>query len=142
MNTWCQGIIYGVATQELKKVRDGHRTQAKKVMNKSLTDTPIPSLQELKVNLASLLKKQETLEKYDVDILQLLTEEDEVEKEVDETCIYAEDVRPNSSWIKGDPWMQGQEYDFPVKSVDGVILPQKEKHDANKDLVYDVICVN
>ena len=61
-------------------------------MDKSLTETPIPSLQELKVNFASLLKKQETLEKYDVEILQLVTDEEEVEKEVDESCIYADRI--------------------------------------------------
>ena len=39
-----------------KQVRNGHRTHAKKLMDKSLTETPIPSLQE-------------TLEKSDVEIL-------------------------------------------------------------------------
>ena len=74
---------------KLKQVRNGHRTHAKKLMDKSLTETPIPSLQELKVSFASLLKKQETLEKYDVEILQLVMEDEEVEKEVDESRIYA-----------------------------------------------------
>ena len=37
-----------------------------------------------------------------------------------------EDVGPNSKWINGYPWMSGEEKDFPLKTVDEIILSSAE----------------
>ena len=88
------------ALLKLKQVRNGHRTHTKKLMYKSETD--INYLQELKTLLASLKKKQETLENIDAEISQLLTEEDNIEKEIDESPEYTDRIIAENTKIELD----------------------------------------
>ena len=43
------------------------------------------------------------------------------------------DVGPNSPWIQGYPWMRGPEENFPLKTIDEVMLTNKQKSDANRE---------
>ena len=134
------------ALLKLKQVRNVHRTRTKKLMDKSETD--INYLQELKTLLASLKKKQETLENIDAEILQLLTEEDDIEKEIDESSEYTdriiaantkieldidrfnrkmkEDVKPVSPIVEKKPWVKSEsQINLPkitLKVYDGSLL--------------------
>ena len=74
---------------KLKQVRNGHRTHTKKLMDKSDTDI---NLHELKTLLSSLEKKQATLEKIDENILNLLTEDNDIENEIDESSNYTDRI--------------------------------------------------
>ena len=46
-----------------------------------------------------------------------------------------EHVSPDSPWIQGQPWMQGLEENFPLKSVNELALSVKEKSEADQEKV-------
>ena len=49
------------------------------------------------------------------------------------------DIGPESSWIKGFPWMREPEKNFPLKKVEELTLTVNEKSDANKEkVVHDL----
>ena len=72
---------------KLKQIRNGHRTHATKLMGKASKD-----LQEKMVIQSSLVKKQEILEKYDNDILMLITDEAEVAAEIENTSEFTDKI--------------------------------------------------
>ena len=48
------------------------------------------------------------------------------------------DVGPDSEWAKGKPWMSEAEENFPLKTVDEVILSNQERAQANKEKISPV----
>ena len=70
-----------------KQIRSGHKTHAKKLMDKSLQ---VQQIEEIKVTLAALTRKQAVLEKCDSDILELLSDGDQIAAEVAESSDYAD----------------------------------------------------
>ena len=46
-----------------------------------------------------------------------------------------EQVCPNSPWNQGLPWMRGEETEFPLLTINDIILTCKEKSEANKEKV-------
>ena len=45
------------------------------------------------------------------------------------------DVGPGSTWYQGYPWMRELEVNFPSKTIEEVVLSNKEKSDANSEKV-------
>ena len=45
------------------------------------------------------------------------------------------DVGPESAWIQGYPWMRSVATEFPIQSIDEIVLSGKDKNDANKEKV-------
>ena len=72
-----------------KQIRSGHRTHVKKLISK-ISD--ITQMEDAKTTLAGLTKKQIVLEKCDAAIMDLLTESDEIDKEIEESSEYADSV--------------------------------------------------
>ena len=48
-----------------------------------------------------------------------------------------EDIGPDSVWNRGLPWMRDEESNFPLKSVDDIVLSTREKADANKERILE-----
>ena len=46
-----------------------------------------------------------------------------------------DDVREDSPWNKGLPWMRGREEDFPLETVEDLILSAREKSDVLKEKI-------
>ena len=83
------------ALQRLKQVRSGHHLHADKLIEKALLKVNNPpkgpkTYDETQVLLASLKKKVEVIEKCDNDILDLLTEDDDISKEIMESSAYTD----------------------------------------------------
>ena len=58
-------------------------------------------------------------------------------------CVKSEEVRPNSPWIQGHSWMSERVANFPIKTIDEIILSNKEKSEANREkVVTDFPCEN
>ena len=75
----------------LKQIRSGHRTHAKKLMDKAVKEAP-KSYDEAKVLLATLAKKQEVLEKCDGDVMQKLESEEEILDEIEGTSNFSDQL--------------------------------------------------
>ena len=74
---------------KLKQVRNRHRTHAIKLFDKSKKDSQI-QLQDVKILLSSLIKKQQILERCDENILELLTEEVTINEEIENSSVFAD----------------------------------------------------
>ena len=48
------------------------------------------------------------------------------------------EVSPGSPWIEGLPWMRDEAENFPLKSVDDLILSSKEQAEVNKEKVLNL----
>ena len=72
-----------------KQIRSGHRTHVKKLIGK-ISD--VTQMEEAKTTLAALAKKQIILEKCDSNILEFLTESDEIDHEIEESSEHADSV--------------------------------------------------
>ena len=46
-----------------------------------------------------------------------------------------DDVREDSPWNKGLPWMRGREEDFPLETIEDLILSAREKSDVLKEKI-------
>ena len=46
-----------------------------------------------------------------------------------------EEVEPNSSWVKGYPWMREAETKHPIKTVSEIVLSGKERNEVNNEKV-------
>ena len=54
-----------------------------------------------------------------------------------------EEVGPNSPWIQGHSWMSERVANFPIKTIDEIILSNKEKGEANREkVITDFPCEN
>ena len=49
------------------------------------------------------------------------------------------DVGPECPWIRGFPWMNGEEANFPLKTVDEIVFCKKEKSEALRENVVEEI---
>ena len=78
---------------KLKQIRNGHRTHVIKLIDKvkdsTKGDEPVKAT---KILLNSLIKKQKVLEKCDESILELLTEDGDVEKEIEDSSVFADRI--------------------------------------------------
>ena len=45
------------------------------------------------------------------------------------------DVDANSDWINGLPWMRGPSEEFPIQTVEQISLSNREKSDANQEMI-------
>ena len=48
-----------------------------------------------------------------------------------------EDVGPDSPWINGYPWMRDEEENFPIKTVEEIILSSAERAASNKEKIFE-----
>ena len=80
--------------QRAKKVRDGHRVHADKLINKAVKDPPKGTnmCDETEVLLATLKKKVDVIEKCDAEILDLTTEENDVAAEIENSSAYSDKI--------------------------------------------------
>ena len=74
---------------KLKQVRNGHRTHAIKLIDKIKKDSQM-QLQDVKILLSSLIKKQQILEKCDENILELLSGEATINKEIENSSEFVD----------------------------------------------------
>ena len=49
-----------------------------------------------------------------------------------------EDVGSDSCWVRGSPWMRGEESSFPIVTVEQLVLSSRERAEANKEKVLEV----
>ena len=78
---------------KLKQIRNGHRTHAIKLMDKMEERIKGSNpLEGTKIQLATLMKKQNVLEKCDEGILGLLTESDDITEEIGESSAFADRI--------------------------------------------------
>ena len=79
---------------KLKQIRSGHRTHTNKLVERAVNSPPEGknAYDDTKILLATLIKKQQILEKCDGDILEKLENEADIGKEIEETSTYTERV--------------------------------------------------
>ena len=73
---------------KLNQIPKCHRTHTVKLMDKSKKDSQMP-LQDVKILLSSLIRKQQILEKCNENILKLLTEEAAITKDIENLLDFA-----------------------------------------------------
>ena len=77
-----------------KQIRSGHRTHVMKLMEKvkRVTATTEKAMEDTNILLATLVRKQNVLEKCDGDILDQIDEADEIGKEIEESSEFGDRV--------------------------------------------------
>ena len=77
-----------------KQIRSGHRTHIMKLMGKvkGVTATTEKAMEDTKILLATLVRKQNVFEKCDGDILNQIDEADEIGKEIEESSEFGDRV--------------------------------------------------
>ena len=75
-----------------KWIRSGHCTHVMKLMEKGVTATTEKMMEDTKILLATLVRKQNVLEKCDGDILDQIDEVDEIGKEIEESSEFGDRV--------------------------------------------------